>query len=51
MTGEIQNLYCVVLIVSHVTLQMSRCYETDHACLKYLYFFALVSSLLLFLLV
>lgn len=36
--GKMQ-FFCVVLIVSHVTLQMSPCYETDRARLEYLFLF------------
>lgn len=43
MTGKIQNFCCVVVVVSHVTLQMSPCYETDHACFKYLFSYPISS--------
>jgi len=39
MTGKIYNFCCVLLIVSHVTLQMSPCYEADRTSLKYYFFF------------
>lgn len=47
MTGKIQNFCCVGLIVSHVTLQMSPCYDADHVCLKYFFFYLSFSFVVL----
>lgn len=58
MTGKIQNFCSVVKVVCHLTLQMSPCYEADHACvlLVFVFFFSfwfliLISVLCLFVLV
>lgn len=49
MTGKIQNFCSVVKVVCHLTLQMSPCYEADHACVLLVFvvfcgFFFVVSS-------